>query len=158
MYIYICIHTSIHILIMSAMYPWCASPGKLTSYEALTKQRQLFHLCQPFPTLLILYYSYARRLPEATGRREKQKRNPISNKFRTNLVLGIFTIYLSNFVYWVGFGAVMAFKTHLWIVDFVDFCSTSLDHNWSHMSIYSILCELCHTFILAVDLPHHGFS
>ena len=32
-----------------------------------------------------------------------------------------FTIYLADFVYWVGFVTGIAFTTHLWIVDFIIF-------------------------------------
>ena len=38
---------------------------------------------------------------------QQQMRNPISDKFRTNLVFFVFIVYLSKLVYWVGFGAVM---------------------------------------------------
>ena len=38
---------------------------------------------------------------------------------KNNRVLD-FTIYLPNFVYWVGFVTGITFTTHLWIVNFID--------------------------------------
>ena len=48
----------------------------------------------------------------AYARPFKKTRRPISDKFLTNLVLGGFSLYLHNLVYWVGFGTAMASKTH----------------------------------------------
>ena len=54
------------------------------------------------------------------GKGKKGKAHPkcapetsFSDKFRTNFDLGVFTLYLSNLVYWVGFGTALALQTHL---------------------------------------------
>ena len=42
---------------------------------------------------------------------QKLMRNPVSDQFRTNLVFLACTLYSCDFAYWIGFEAVMAFKT-----------------------------------------------
>ena len=45
--------------------------------------------------------------------------------YGTNCGFGVFTIYLYNLVYWVGFGTGMTFQTHLSNVKFIFFVMTS---------------------------------
>ena len=47
----------------------------------------------------------------------KNTRDPFSDQSR----FSVFSPYLANLVYWVGFGTVMMFKTHLSNVDFMVF-------------------------------------
>ena len=49
----------------------------------------------------------------------KKIRNMILDKFRTNVFLCVFKICLRDLVHWIGFGAVMALKTHLLNIEFV---------------------------------------
>ena len=44
----------------------------------------------------------------------------ISDKFRTNLDLLVYTMCSSFFVYWVGFETAMTLQTHFWTVNFID--------------------------------------
>ena len=58
-----------------------------------------------------LWYNFVAKLCEILCKRP----------FRTNFDLWVFTVFLSNLVYWVGFGAVMAIKTHWRNAECIDF-------------------------------------
>ena len=53
----------------------------------------------------------------------------------------VFILYLPNWVYWVGFGPAMAFKTHLWNVNFIELLTF-----WCLLEIcinYQLYCPCC---------------